>query len=119
MRGTRVAVHLVLWVSVLLAASAVATLQPWNSAGPTERCLQQGLSEGVASRFEAGSTVEGRFALVPFGLVCDYHSGGSVVSVPSAPLASAFVGASSLVFVGANGYLVASALRGRRSLRGQ
>ena len=117
--------HLLLWCALLLGASAVTTLSPWDGRTATERCNfgRVYVASGTELDFEheAGSGVEGRYSLLPFGLVCDYHNGDrtKVVSIAAAPAATPFVGFCGVMILGSATYLVATFARRRRSLRGQ
>jgi len=79
---------------------ALSTLAPWDADSPTTRCIRGGIPD-LPFLFESGSSVEGRFSVVPFGLVCDYADAArtTIVSVAAMPLATPFVAVLALVAV--------------------
>ena len=108
-----IARRILLWCLLLLAATAVSVLEPWNTDNPTTRCIRGGIPD-LPFLFEPGSSVQGRLSLFPVGLVCDYAdaAGTTAVSVAATPLVTPFVVLLALIAAGA---AIALAV-GRRTL---
>ena len=102
MLSRHLARRVLLWSLLLLGAMTLSALAPWDADSPTNRCIRGGTPD-LPFLFESGSSVEGRFSVVPFGLVCDYANAArtSVVSVAAMPLATPFVAVLAVVAVGA------------------
>ena len=98
MLSRNIARRILLWSLLLLGAMTVSALAPWDADSPTTRCIRGGIPD-LPFAFESGSSVEGRFSVVPFGLVCDYADAArtTVVSVAAMPLATPFVAVLALV----------------------
>ena len=100
MLSRHLARRVLLWSLLLLGAMALSTLAPWDADSPTTRCIRGGIPD-LPFLFESGSSVEGRFSVAPFGLVCDYADATrtTVVSVAAMPLATPFVAVLAFVAV--------------------